>query len=147
MRVPVRRRLNGRRFRDGYTLTEMLVVIAIIGLIAAAITPAVMFQLGRARIKTTQLQVQTVAAAVESFRSDVGRFPTQNEGLSALIQAPPSSDGWIGPYAKEASLRDPWGRPLVYTYDAAAKTFSVASKGPDGKSGGAAQGLLAKGGP
>jgi general secretion pathway protein G len=142
-------RLSSARGDGGYTLTEMLVVIAIICLIAAAITPGIIFQLNRARVKTGQLQVQTVAAAVESFHSDVGRFPTQEEGLSALLEAPSAgTDGWIGPYVRDkTALLDPWGRPLVYTYDDDSKTFTIKSLGPDGKSGGAKQGLLAKGGP
>jgi general secretion pathway protein G len=148
MRRALRNRLTAARGQGGYTLTEMLVVIAIICLIAAAITPGVIYQLNRARIKTGQLQVQTVAAAVESFRSDVGRFPTQEEGLNALVGEPQSADGWIGPYVKgKTALLDPWNRPLVYAYDADDRTFTVQSLGPDGKSGGAKQGLLASGGP
>jgi general secretion pathway protein G len=149
MRRYLRGGLSPAQGDDGYTLTEMLVVITIICLIAAAITPGIIFQLNRARVKTGGLQVQTVAAAVESFHSDVGRFPTQDEGLNALLEQPSSgSDGWIGPYVRDkTALLDPWGRRLVYSYDDDSKTFTIRSLGPDGKSGGAKQGLLAKGGP
>jgi general secretion pathway protein G len=121
----------------GYTLTEMLVVIGIIGLIAAVLTPGVIGQLSRARVKTAQLQLQTVAADLEAFRSDVGRYPTGQEGLQALLQQPQSADGWTGPYAKgNKALVDPWNRPLIYTAVGDGQSYSVKSLGADGKPGG-----------
>jgi general secretion pathway protein G len=149
MRNAIRRRLaTAGQADDGYTLTEMLVVIGIICLIAAVLTPSLMGQLGRVRVKTAQLQVQTVAAAIEAFHSDVGRYPTQQEGLNALVQEPSSVDGWTGPYVRDAkSLLDPWNRPLVYSVDSDSQTFYVQSSGADGKSGGVKQGLRAAGGP
>ncbi len=120
----------------GYTLTEMLVVIAIIGLIAAVLTPSLMGQLGRARVKSAQLQLESVAAEVEMFRSDVGRYPTAAEGLKALLVEPADVEGWTGPYAKSASLlKDPWASEILYrtTGD---DTFEVVSLGSDRKPGG-----------
>ena len=123
--------------KDGYTLTEMLVVIGIISLIAAVLTPGLMHQLGRARAKAAQLQLETVASGVELFRSDVGRYPTQQEGLKVLVHEPPSVEGWTGPYVKGAKgLTDPWGRPIVYVIDPDARHFYVESLGADGKPGG-----------
>jgi general secretion pathway protein G len=131
MRNASRRRRNGE---DGYTLTEILVVMAIIGLIAALVTPGLIDQLGRARVKTAQVQVQSVAAAVEVFRSDVGRYPTQSEGLTALITEPGGVDGWTGPYLKANSmLTDPWGHQLVYNMSADGLSYTVTSYGADGK--------------
>jgi general secretion pathway protein G len=120
----------------GYTLTEMLVVIGIICLIAAVLTPAVIGQMDHARLKAAQLQLNTVAAEVEAFRNDVGRYPTPAEGLGALLRAPADAEGWAGPYAKSKSLKDPWGRSLVYQPNADGRTFSVVSYGPTGKPGG-----------
>jgi general secretion pathway protein G len=121
---------------EGYTLTEMLVVIGIIGLIAAALTPAMIGQMGRARAKAARLQVETVGAAVEMFRTDVGRYPTPEEGLNALVRAPGGTEGWTGPYVRDAkSIRDPWGRALAYRADDQ-DAFTVASLGSDGKPGG-----------
>ena len=82
---------------EGYTLTEMLVVIGIICLIAAVLTPNLMGQLGRARGKAAGLQLETMASAVEMFHSDVGRYPSEQEGLSALVKEPSGVDGWSGP--------------------------------------------------
>jgi general secretion pathway protein G len=125
---------------DGYTLTEMLVVIGIICLIAAVLTPSVMGQLGRARARAAKLQLDTVATAVEQFRSDVGRYPTQQEGLTALVKEPDGADGWTGPYLKDAkALNDPWGRPIAYSADSEGQTFYVQSLGADGKPGGSGQ--------
>jgi general secretion pathway protein G len=121
----------------GYTLTEMLVVIAIIGLIAAVLTPSLMGQLGRARVKSAQLQLESVAAAVEMFQSDVGRYPTASEGLKALVAEPADVEGWTGPYVKSASaLKDPWTGEILYrAVDDGA--FEVVSLGSDRKVGGA----------
>jgi general secretion pathway protein G len=121
----------------GYTLTEMLVVIGIICLIAAVLTPALVGQLNHARVKAAQIQLQTVAAEIESFRTDVGRYPTQQEGLAVLLKEPAGAEGWAGPYAKDAkALVDPWGRPLIYTLDANGQGYHVKTLGADGKPGG-----------
>lgn len=125
------------RFSDGYTLTEMLVVIGIISLIAAVLTPGLMTQLSRARAKSAQLQLDTVASSVELFRSDVGRYPSAQEGLAALVQEPQGVPTWTGPYVKDPrSLNDPWGNPLLYSLDADGKHYHVVSLGADGKPGG-----------
>ncbi len=131
---------NGRRRssrEDGYTLTEMLVVIGIIGLIAAVLTPGIIGQFGRAKSKAAQLQLETIAADVEAFSSDVQRYPTQSEGLAALVQQPASAEGWSGPYVKDRRmLNDPWGRPILYAIGSDNRTFTVQSLGADGKAGG-----------
>ena len=131
------RRLSKGRSEAGYTLTEMLVVIGIIGLIAAVLTPGVMDQFARAKAKTAQLQLDTLSANIESFASDVGRYPTRQEGLKALLAEPSGAEGWTGPYLRDGRLlNDPWGRPIVYTVDQAGRTFKVSSLGADGKIGG-----------
>jgi len=119
---------------EGYTLTEILVVMAIIGLIAAVLTPGIIGQLGRARAKTAQVQLDTVAAAVESFRSDVGRYPTNAEGLNALMSQPANAEGWTGPYVKSSkATMDPWGHAIDYKESDDALTFVVTSFGADGQ--------------
>lgn len=129
---------RGRLSREGgYTLTEMLVVLAIIALIAAVLTPGILGQLGRARAKSAQMQLDTIAAAVETFRSDVSHYPTDAEGLSALVAQPGGVDGWTGPYIKSSKLlQDPWGRPIVYKAEPSGISFTVTSLGRDGAAGG-----------
>lgn len=136
----MRRLSDGRgRLRDdrGYTLTEMLVVIGVIGLIAVVLTPNIVGQLGRSRAKTAQMQVETIAAAVETFRSDVSRYPTDAEGLNALLGDPGNVDGWVGPYLKNAKqMQDPWGNAVTYKLSADGRTFTVTSLGRDAGAGG-----------
>lgn len=134
-----RSKVGVRRLRgdEGYTLVEILVVMAVIGLIAAVLTPGLIGQLGRARAKTAQLQLEGVASAVEMFRSDVGRYPTKAEGLGALLAEPGSVDGWVGPYLKSAKvLKDPWGHDVQYSATDDGQTFTVTSFGADGAAGG-----------
>lgn len=131
---------HARVLRDpeaGYTLTEMLVVIGIIGLIAAVLTPNLISQFARAKAKTAQLQLDTLVANIESFRADVERYPTEKEGLKALVAAPSGAEGWTGPYLRDAKmLNDPWGQPIVYAPDPSGRSFKVESLGADGKPGG-----------
>ncbi len=138
----MRRRVRKKHMKQGrpdagYTLTEMLVVIGIIGLIAAVLTPNIINQFARAKAKAAQLQLDTLAANIETFSSDVGRYPTQKEGLEALVTQPASVEGWTGPYLRDSKmLNDPWGRPIIYTVDSDRHTFVVESLGADGKQGG-----------
>lgn len=121
---------------DGYTLTEMLVVIGIIALIAAVLTPTLMGQLSRSRAKAAQLQLKSTLSAVELFREDVGRYPTQAEGLAVLLKTPPGADAWTGPYVEDSvALNDPWGQPILYTLTANGRP-QVKTLGADGKPGG-----------
>jgi general secretion pathway protein G len=119
----------------GYTLTEMLVVIAIIGLIAAVVIPQTIGQLGKAQSRAAKLQVQSLAAALELFQGDNGRFPTAQEGLQALLTRPTGLDNWNGPYLHgKEQLKDPWGHP--YRYAVAGQSVTVATLGADDKQGG-----------
>ncbi len=118
----------------GYTLTEMLVVIVIIALIAAVLTPSLLGQLGRARVKTAGLQLDTTAASLAMFKDDTGRLPTQTEGLKALV-TDPGVEGWLGPYLKsDKALNDPWNHPIIYT--PSGDSAVVTMLGADGKAGG-----------
>ncbi|HLZ77178.1 type II secretion system major pseudopilin GspG [Phenylobacterium sp.] len=122
---------------EGYTLTEMMVVLAIIALLVAVLTPGIIGQLGRARAKTAQMQLDSVASSVEMFHSDVGRYPSSGEGLQSLLAQPAGADGWTGPYLKSTQLlNDPWGRPVQYTVSPDGQSFTVTSLGRDGAPGG-----------
>jgi general secretion pathway protein G len=107
--------LKIRRREAGFTLLELLVVLAILGLLAAIIAPQVIKYIGTSKTQTAKVQIQNVVAALELFRLDVGRYPTPQEGLPALVTAPNSATGWNGPYLKkESALVDPWGNPYLY---------------------------------
>ena len=106
------RRASGE---SGFTLIELLVVLAILGMIVAFVTPQVLKYLGRAKTDSAHIQIENVAGALDLFRLDVGRYPTQAEGLQALVEHPVGLDAWNGPYLKQKGLPpDPWGRPYIY---------------------------------
>jgi general secretion pathway protein G len=129
--------LQRRREDGGFTLLEMLVVLAIMGLLAAIIAPQVLKYLGTSRAQTAKVQIQNVDAALQLFRLDVGRFPTQEEGLNALVTAPPTAPGWNGPYLqKAAALNDPWANPYQYRIPGRHGEVDVYSLGSDRAEGG-----------
>jgi general secretion pathway protein G len=132
------RRKNAARAKSrlpGYTLTEMLVVIAIIGLIAAVVIPETIGQLGKAQSRAAKLQLQNMSASLELFQGDNGRFPSPQEGLAALVVRPSGLENWNGPYLhNKDQLNDPWGHP--YRYAVTASTVTVSTLGADNKVGG-----------
>ncbi len=127
-----------RRRRDsGFTLLELLVVLAIMGMLAAIIAPQVIKYLGTSKTQTAKVQIQNEMAALELFRLDVGRYPTQQEGLQALVTAPPTAPNWNGPYLKkDSALKDPWGEPYVYQNPGQHGEIDVFSLGSDKAAGG-----------
>lgn len=127
----------GNNKQAGYTLTELLVVIAILAMIAAAVTPQIMGRFNTAKIRTAQLQVATVSAALDDFYLDVGRYPSAEESLNALLVAPTGAVGWQGPYVRSRqTLTDPWGGEFQLRSSDEASTPYVLSLGSDGMEGG-----------
>jgi general secretion pathway protein G len=124
--------------RGGYTLTEMLVVLVIIGLISAVVVPQTLGQMDRAKVRTARMKMESVGAALEIYAADMARYPDQSEGLQVLIEPSQSSAGWMGPYISDpAMLVDPWGNALVYAPPGAAgERFTLKSLGADGREGG-----------
>jgi len=121
----------------GFTLLELLVVLAIIGLLAAIIAPQVLKYLGGARTQTAKVQIQNVVSALELYRLDVGQYPTQEQGLNAVLVAPPNTPGWSGPYlTRPSALTDPWGQPYLYRNPGQHGEIDVYSLGSDKAPGG-----------
>ncbi|EAP91275.1 type II secretion systen protein G [Oceanicaulis sp. HTCC2633] len=122
----------------GYTLTELVIVIAVLGILAAAITPAVLGRFNTSQERSAALQAGTLAAAMDEFFVDVGRYPTVEEGIEALLTAPSDIEGWSGPYVRsERTLNDPWGNPYVIVpSDSDNVPPSIVSYGADGAAGG-----------
>ena len=130
--------MRRRKDEDGFTLMEMLVVLVVIGLIAAVAIPQVMKLLGNAKAKAAKIQIQTLENGLNYFQLDMGRFPTDQEGLNALVKAPSGADSWSGPYVRsDKQLTDPWGHPVVYKAEADGKPYKLVILGADGKEGGA----------
>ncbi|HSH47415.1 MAG TPA: type II secretion system major pseudopilin GspG [Halomonas sp.] len=123
--------------QSGMTLVELLVVLVILGLLAGLVGPQVLKQLGGAKSKTAALQIQDLRQATELYNLDVGRFPSQQEGLQALVQPPASARGWNGPYLKEREVPvDPWGNAYHYRYPDEHGDVLIYSLGADNAEGG-----------
>jgi general secretion pathway protein G len=126
-----------KRRESGFTLLELLVVLAIMGMLAAIIAPTVIRYLGTSRTQTAHVQIQNVMAALELFRLDVGRYPTPQEGLEALVTAPPTAQNWNGPYLKkDTAIKDPWGEPYIYHIPGQHGEVDVFTLGSDKQPGG-----------
>ncbi|WP_412177290.1 type II secretion system major pseudopilin GspG [Mesorhizobium sp. ZC-5] len=126
---------EGHHPQAGFTLVEMLVVLAIIALITTLVAPQILRYLGSARVDAAQAQIRNISSALELYYIDNGGYPTEEEGLQALAAAPGSATRWNGPYMKGIDkLADPWGHP--YLYDNSGTAFVVRSFGRDGKEGG-----------
>jgi general secretion pathway protein G len=121
----------------GFTLIEMLVVLVIIGLIMGLVGPRVLNYLGDARMKTARLQIESFSSSLDLFHLDIGRYPSTQEGLGALVQRPASAATWNGPYLKGGAVpNDPWGNPYVYKSPGTKGPYDVISYGPSGREGG-----------
>lgn len=120
---------------SGFTLVELLVVLAILGMLAALVGPQVLNQLGGAKSKSATIQIRDFEQALELYKLDVGRFPRSGEGLEALVRQPSGAKGWNGPYLKKDELpMDPWGTP--YEYRVSGSRIEIISYGADGRAGG-----------
>jgi general secretion pathway protein G len=117
-----------------FTLVELLVVLAIIGLIAALVAPQVLRYLGSARVETTQAQLKNIGSALELYYLDSGKYPSSDIGLSALVASPNDGSVWNGPYLKsESALKDAWGNRFAYEQAGESLSILVKSLGRDGK--------------
>jgi general secretion pathway protein G len=124
----------------GFTLLELLVVIVIIGLLAAYVGPKYFGQLGKSQVTIARAQIEAFEKSLDTYRLDVGRYPTSEEGLAALISAPPAvAAKWNGPYLKKGIPQDPWGHPYQYRAPGARGEYEIVSTGRDGQPGGAGE--------
>ncbi|WP_271271574.1 type II secretion system major pseudopilin GspG [Aliamphritea hakodatensis] len=124
----------------GFTLIELLIVMAIIALLAALVAPRLIGALGSSQTKQSEAQVALLSTALDSYRLDVGRYPSSDQGLAALIdEEVADSKSWRGPYLRKKELpKDPWGNAYYYAYPAEAGglDYDVYSYGADSLAGG-----------
>ncbi|MGK6317743.1 type II secretion system major pseudopilin GspG [Neorhizobium sp. DT-125] len=133
-------KVRGQAAVEGFTLVELLVVLAIIGLIAALATPQVLRYLDSAKVDTTKAQIKNFEGALELYYIDTGRYPSTEEGLAVLASRPSSGGAWNGPYIKNAgTFVDAWNTPYQYRSPADDKPFQILSFGRDRKMGGSGQ--------
>lgn len=134
MRMVERRKKHSKQ--GGFTLLELLVVMVIIGLLAAYVGPRYFSQLGKSEMKTARAQIEAFGHALDTYRLEVGQYPTTEQGLAALVSAPPAESKWGGPYLQKAVPLDPWGRPYIYRAPGQQFEFDLLSYGKDGAPGG-----------
>ena len=130
---------TGRRRQSGFTLLELLVVLAILGLLIGLVAPAALRQLGSAKEKVAHQSIERLAGVLDIYKLDVGSYPTTEQGLQALIEHPTGVDHWSGPYLKGDKVpEDPWGHPFLYRMPSQrpGRDYDLYSLGPTGKPGG-----------
>ena len=132
----VRRNKRNKNRQGGFTLMELLVVLAILGLLMSLVGPRVLNQLGGAKTKTAAIQIKDLEQALEMYKLDVGRFPSTGEGLAALITKPGGATGWNGPYLKSDVPLDPWKREYKYKYPGEHGELDIFTYGQNGSPGG-----------
>jgi general secretion pathway protein G len=120
----------------GFTLLELLVVVAIIGLLAGYVAPRYFGQVGRSEVNAAKAQMDAIEKALDQYRLDTGTYPTNELGLTALVQRPPNEPKWNGPYLRKAVPPDPWGKPYVYRMPGEKGDYDLTSYGKDGQPGG-----------
>ncbi len=123
------------RERAGFTLMELLVVMVILGLLAALVGPRIWKNVTKSKITTAKTQIELLGQALDQFRLDTGRYPTSQEGLEAL-RTSPGVEGYDGPYLRKPVPNDPWNRPYVYLSPGSQGDYDLSTYGLDGSPGG-----------
>lgn len=132
------RKERKKRIRYGFTMVELMAMLIIIGLLATLVVTKVASKIDQARETTTKANLKALAAAVNQFRMDTARFPTEDEGLLALIEQPTDVETWEpGGYLETTEInKDGWGNEFIYElYPESGKQFVVRSMGSDGEEG------------
>jgi general secretion pathway protein G len=125
-----------RKDSRGFTLIELMVVVVILGLLAAFVAPRFFGKLSTAKLKAAKVQIEMFGTALDGFRLDVGRYPTTEEGLKALREKPSGADKWEGPYLPKEIPLDPWGNAYVYRSPSEHGDYDIISYGLDKAEGG-----------
>jgi general secretion pathway protein G len=127
------------RPRRGFTLFELLIVMLIIGLLASYVGPRYFSQVGKSEVKAARAQMDAFDKALEQYRLDVGRFPSTEQGLAALVARPNNEPKWQGPYLKKAPPPDPWGSTYLYKSPGEHGDYDLMSLGKDRRPGGSGE--------
>ncbi len=127
------------RLQRAFTLLELLVVMVIIGLLAGYVGPKYFGQIGKSEVKVARAQIDALEKALDQYRLDVGRYPSAEQGLQALVARPANEAKWAGPYLRKGVPLDPWGRGYVYRFPGERGDFDLFSFGRDGQPGGSGE--------
>ncbi len=125
--------------QNGFTLLELLVVVAIIGLLVGYVAPRYFGQVGKSEVATAKAQIDALEKALDQYRLDTGHYPATEVGLAALVTKPASEPKWNGAYLKKAVPLDPWNNAYVYKQPGERGDYDLLSYGKDGKPGGAGE--------
>lgn len=137
LRARRRSRGQGLEAAAGLSLLEIMVVLVILGMVAAIAVPQLLTYLERAKVDNAKIQVRSLSSILDLYRLDLGRYPSIDEGLEALATQPSGLENWRGPYLDDAgALTDPWGNPYAYEVSDDGRTAAIISLGADGASGG-----------
>lgn len=121
----------------GFTLLELLVVVVIIGLLAAFVAPKYFGQIGRSKTQIARAQIESFEKAMDQYRIDVGSYPVTSQGLNALVVAPANTANWHGPYLKKSIPRDPWGKEYIFKSPGDnGREYEISTLGGNGEKGG-----------
>ncbi len=120
---------------SGFSLIELLIVMVILGLLASLVGPKMFGKLGMAKQKTAKTQIEMLMTALDSYRLDIGKYPSSQDGLEALVQSP-GTDKWQGPYLAKGLPKDPWDTPYNYRNPGEHGDIDITSYGADGQAGG-----------
>lgn len=124
------------RDEKGLTLIELMVVIVILGLLAALVAPKMFGRIGESKQKAAKAQIELFGTALDSFRLDVGKYPATSEGLQALRVKPSGLENWNGPYLPKEIPLDPWGNAYNYRSPGEHGDYDLYSFSADKASGG-----------
>ncbi|MET0264253.1 MAG: type II secretion system major pseudopilin GspG [Duganella sp.] len=129
--------IRRQRAARGFTLLELLVVIVIIGLLAAFVAPKYFGQIGRSKVQIAKAQIESFEKALDQYRIDTDHYPDTSAGMVALFVQPANEPNWRGPYLKKGVPVDPWGRAYIYKSPGSdGREYEILSEGGDGKAGG-----------
>jgi len=128
--------MNQRKNERGFTLVELLIVMIILGLLAALVAPRMFGKVGKSKQKAAQSQIALFETAIDTYRLDIGKFPGTDQGLMALRVKPEGEEKWDGPYLPKEIPLDPWGHPYEYRYPGEHGDYDILSYGADGQPGG-----------
>lgn len=128
-----------RRAASGFTLLELLVVVAIISLLVGYVAPRYFAQIGRSEVTAAKAQIDALGKALDQYRLDTGHYPGTEMGLEALVTQPPDEPRWRGPYLRKSVPLDPWGNRYVYRSPGSQGDYDLISYGKDGRPGGSGE--------
>lgn len=128
--------MKNKRRDSGFTLIELLIVMIILALLGALVAPRMFSKIGTSKQGAAKAQISLFETALDTYRLDMGKFPTTDQGLAVLREKPDDGDNWDGPYLPKEVPVDPWGEPYEYKFPSEHSDYEITSYGADKQPGG-----------